>query len=55
MTASDLKNIGEKMLHSPTSYAVLGLLDQAPELEDVEKAMINGGKLPKRSRLFTFR
>jgi processing peptidase subunit alpha len=54
VTASDLKRIGEKMLHSPTSYAVLGVLKQAPELEDVEKAMTNGGKLPKKSRLFSF-
>ena len=54
VSAADLARIGEKMLHSRPSLAILGDLQHAPLLEEVEKAMASGGTLPKKNRLFSF-
>ena len=51
----DVQRVGQKLLESSPSLAVLGSVEKVPGLRDIEKALFNNnGHLPRKSRLFSF-
>ena len=55
VTIKDMRRISERLLESKPAFAGYGDLNKLPSFADVEKALINDGKLPSASRFFSFR
>ena len=55
VTIKDMKRISERLLESKPALAAYGDLSKLPSFQDVEKALVNDGKLPSASRFFLFR
>lgn len=50
-----MRRISERLLASKPALAGYGDLNKLPSFRDVEKALVNDGKLPSASRFFLFR
>ena len=50
-----MRRISERLLESKPALAAYGDLSKLPSFKDVEKALVNDGKLPSASRFFLFR
>jgi hypothetical protein len=50
-----MKRISARLLESKPALGAYGDLSKLPSFQDVEKALVNNGKLPSASRFFSFR
>ena len=55
VTVKDMRRISERLMESKPALAGYGDLTKLPSFKDVEKALVNDGKLSSASRFFLFR